>query len=103
MKKYIYVISSSKSNNSPCKIGISDNPDKRVKQLQTGHPEKLEIKYKKIIENARLYEKLLHKDISYIRSYGEWFDLSVQEAIEQINFTLLHYEKSELDNSGIIL
>jgi|APGre2960657404_1045060.scaffolds.fasta_scaffold83428_2 hypothetical protein len=96
MTKFIYVISSAKSNNPPCKIGISDNPEKRVKQLQTGHPEKLEIKYMKKLNNARLYEKLLHKDMSYIRSHGEWFDLSVQEAIDQINFTLIHYEESDL-------
>ena len=64
MSKFIYVISSAKSDNSPCKIGISDNPEKRVKQLQTGHPEKLEIKFMKKLENARLYEKLLHIDIA---------------------------------------
>ena len=96
MSKFIYVISSAKSDNSPCKIGISDNPENRVKQLQTGHPEKLEIKFMKKLENARLYEKLLHKDMSYIRSHGEWFDLSVKQAIDQINFTLIHYEQSEL-------
>ena len=30
MSKFIYVISSAKSDNSPCKIGISDNPEKEL-------------------------------------------------------------------------
>jgi predicted GIY-YIG superfamily endonuclease len=96
MTKYIYVISCASSDEAPCKIGISDNPEKRVKQLQTGHPKKLKIKYTKELDNARLYEKRLHKDMSYLRSHGEWFNLSVSEAIEQINFTLVHHESSEL-------
>jgi len=96
MTKYIYVIAPVNTDKPPCKIGISDNPDKRVKQLQTGHPEKLEVKYLLEVNNAEFYERLLHKDIKHKRKTGEWFDLTVKEAIDQIGFTMIHYQESEL-------
>jgi hypothetical protein len=95
----IYVISSINHNNGPVKIGISDNPDKRVKQLQTAFPEKLEIKYIEPFTTkikARTFEKYLHKDISHLKSHGEWFSITVQEAINYVKFTVINYDESTL-------
>lgn len=95
----IYVIASSKTNLGPVKIGISDNPEKRMKQLQTAFPEKLEIKYIEPFETkikARELEKFLHKDISHLRSHGEWFSISVEEAIRYVQFTVIAYLESDL-------
>jgi hypothetical protein len=95
----IYVIASSKTNSGPVKIGISNQPEKRLKQLQTAFPEKLEIKYIEKLETklkARELEKYLHKDISHLKSHGEWFNISVEEAIKYVQFTIITYLASDL-------
>lgn len=96
----IYVISSAKHHNGPVKIGISNKPEKRLKQLQTGFPEKLEIKYVEPLDSrvkARTLENHLHKDIRHHRSHGEWFNIDVKSAIAYVKFTLINYEPSDLD------
>jgi hypothetical protein len=95
----IYIISSAKHNLGPVKIGISDNPENRLKSLQTGFPEKLEIKYLEVLDErkkARKFEGLLHKDISHLRSHGEWFNLDVAAAILHVQFTIIHYDTTTL-------
>jgi len=72
---HLYIIQS--SNNGCFKIGRSKHPMKRLKQLQTGSPYKLEILL--IIENGGKHEKSLHslfpkKEIS---CKGEWFDFDL--------------------------
>ena len=93
---YLYVISS--RDEGPCKIGISSDPSARLKQLQTGHPEKLVLRYVEPVEPARvkIYETLIHRHMSYMRSHGEWFKLTVQEAILQVQWTIIHY--SDVDD-----
>jgi len=65
------------------KIGISKNPENRVKQLNIGNPENLELVY---CEKAKLpnyqSEKLLHDKYrdNHIRS--EWFDSDMPIGIE---------------------
>lgn len=92
----MYAISSDKR--MPVKLGISKNPDKRIKQLQTGHSDKLSIYHieKVPADKVRLYEGILHKDLSLKRKQGEWFDITVEEAISHIKLTLMENEPSEL-------
>jgi hypothetical protein len=60
------------------KIGISENPNKRVKQLQTGNGSKLRIV--KTFDNPspiyseRLMERRLHFLLKQFRKKGEWFE-----------------------------
>jgi uncharacterized protein YeeX (DUF496 family) len=56
------------------KIGRSKNPEKRLKQLSTGSPYKLEI-IKKIRGNENL-EREIHDKFSHLRMNGEWFELT---------------------------
>ena len=55
------------------KIGRSNNPKSRLKQLQTGSPKKLKLLVE--IPNAGHYEKRLHQKLSKYktRKKGEWF------------------------------
>lgn len=93
---FLYVIAAREQG--PTKLGISDDPARRLKQLQTGHPETLMIFHKEAVDAPLAYylERNLHKSISHRRLRGEWFDLAVAEAISHIIFTLIHYEPSEL-------
>ena len=72
MKKHLYVIQSDITG--AIKIGISNNPKKRLQQLQTGSPYKL--KLLTIVKGRGDLERSLH---SFLKPYkqsckGEWFD-----------------------------
>ena len=81
---FVYVIAALKDG--PVKIGFSNNPYARLKELQTGNPQKLFIlgtlgfkdKYP-----AELVEKLLHLHLTNnnVRAEGEWFYISAKEAV----------------------
>ena len=86
---YLYVIAASPEG--PCKIGFSANPEKRVRQLQTGHAYLLKLQYSQVVPNheARRIEKQIHRTIGYRRSQGEWFSVTVDEAIAEVQFGLM--------------
>ena len=72
---HLYIIQS--SNNGCFKIGRSKHPEKRLKQLQTGSPFRLELIL--VLENQGSQEKNLHKRFpkSEITCKGEWFDFNL--------------------------
>ena len=89
--KKIYLIYSPELGESGLhKIGIAKQPEKRLKQLQTGCPYKLEIIY--IVESkfTSKVEKFLHKKFSHKKNVqkfdqnlkGEWFNLDVSDILE---------------------
>lgn len=91
MEQYIYVIGASESG--PVKLGISSQPTRRLTQLQTGHAERLRLFHCEPVEQSkgRLLEKLLHRDVGYLRAVGEWFNLSVEHAIAHVQHTIIRY------------
>lgn len=88
---YIYIIGGTEK---PYKIGFSKEPHKRLKSLQTGYPEKLTLHYIKEIDETqvRQLEKHIHRAIAYKRTKGEWFNISLDDAISEINFAVIRYE-----------
>ena len=99
---YIYIIS---DNNGYMKIGVSKNPKIRLKQLQTGHPTKLEILFTEEFYCKRSHllkiDTLIHKKVKTIaqKVKGEWFKISL-EKLQQIKDIIviyrIHYEDNEL-------
>jgi hypothetical protein len=84
---WVYVI----GYGSRSKIGYSIDPDKRLRELQTGCPERLTL-YKKygfaIRSRAKYMEKKLHLSLAHKYKFfrvGEWFHVSPEKAIEAIN------------------
>ncbi len=73
MESYIYIIHDGENN---VKIGKSDNPKKRVKSLQTGHPKNLEVLKTFSVPKSKVFkiEKECHRKLntSYEKR-GEWF------------------------------
>jgi hypothetical protein len=57
------------------KIGISMNPEKRLRELQVGNPFTLTLRQTANPVNARRVEKHLHDTLSRYHFRGEWFDL----------------------------
>lgn len=91
-EKYVYVIASEQEPKI-VKIGISVNPAKRVKQLQTGHATPLKVFHQQAFpaKNTRMIEQILHRELHHLRLTGEWFTLSVEDAIAEVEFALIRY------------
>lgn len=97
-KSWIYVVG---TNTKPFKIGLSTRPKSRLKDIQTGHPNKLKIHYLHEINKSEvsLIEKMIHKNINHKRTHGEWFDIELTEAIQEIKYAVIRYSKDyEIDN-----
>ena len=76
--RYVYLI---RGNDGKYKIGIAKNPSQRIKQLQTGNSDELQLIETYLSENASKIETSLHHQYSHVRNYGEWFDLSVSDEV----------------------
>jgi len=74
------------------KIGVSNNPEKRIKGLQTSNEDKLNILC--IMNGGYLEEKRLHKRFSEYRVSGEWFSYN--------NEILEYLDKSENIFDGFV-
>jgi len=73
--KYLYVIGD--LERGVCKIGISADVQRRLKELQTAYPFQLQIWSSLEVQNPRAIEATLHKKLDDFRLFGEWFDSSV--------------------------
>lgn len=78
------------------KIGYSKNPVQRLKQLQTGNGQSLELLYS--IVGDRNYEAFLDKFFDACRVHGEWFNKrSVMNWIHKDRLERQVREEMELD------
>lgn len=72
-ESFIYII----TDGTDFKVGVTKNsPEKRLKQLQTGNPKKLEISATFKVPSDLVYqlEREVHKEIQYkYVKRGEWF------------------------------
>ena len=73
----IYLLSS----NGLYKIGISNKPEKRLKQLKTGNPNIQLVCYSQKVFFAQWLEKHLHKLFSKDKVNGEWFKLKEESIL----------------------
>lgn len=105
---YLYIISCK----THFKIGITQNVESRINQMQTGNSVQLKleraISFKSESYRPRIQEieKAFHERFSTIRSAGEWFILKqehLSEANTMIDGLIEHFdmECSVLDENGI--
>lgn len=93
----MYVIAN--NTDGPVKLGISHDPHSRTKQLQTGHVDKLEVFHQEPVDKSKIkiFERLLHRDNRHYRIRGEWFNMSVKDAICYIQYTIIRYDLLSID------
>ena len=78
--KYVYAAVDERGR---VKIGISNNPIRRIKDLNVGNADKLELIMTKESKNKRYFdETIMHLECSDFKIRSEWF---TQEALEIIN------------------
>ena len=84
---YVYVI---KSDAGPIKIGISSNPDNRLKSLQGSCPHALALVFTKVVHRsiAESIEKQAHDSLAGNRMRGEWFNVTAEDAIYVVNMAI---------------
>lgn len=87
--RYVYLIAASPEG--PCKIGVSSDPRRRLRQLQTAHPEKLQLWHQEPYDGARadLVEAMVHRTLSHKRTRGEWFSITVEDGILELKFATI--------------
>jgi len=78
-KRYTYLIKD--DDNGLYKIGIAKDPQKRLKELQTGNPFQLRIVETYLSEYSNKVEKSLHRKYSHLKKEGEWFNLSIKDEV----------------------
>lgn len=74
---YVYIVKCGEKQNSPIKIGMSNKPESRVSELQTGCPYRLYVVSKIPMPSradAESLERYLHRKLKKYRMSGEWFD-----------------------------
>lgn len=75
MIKFIYVIQSKKR----FKIGVANDSKQRLRTLQTGNADKLDLIMNSMSTNAREVEAKIHRKLGHKRISGEWFELDKQD------------------------
>lgn len=91
---YVYLIESITDNIRQYKIGISNNPEKRIKTFKTGNPNIVGIVDKYLCESrlmAHRVESWYHKRQNKDLIKGEWFSMTEKE-IEDFNKNCRYYE-----------
>ena len=61
------------------KIGVSEHPKERLKQLQTANPNELWVAFEFPTEFGQQHETTLHRFLNRYHKRGEWFVLEKSE------------------------
>ena len=77
---YVYAIREKDTGN--IKLGISRDPESRLRQLQTGNSSELELVAFRKAENRFADERALHADAEAYRLRGEWFEGSAMGVMQ---------------------
>jgi hypothetical protein len=74
--QYLYLISCKSGFETFYKVGISNDVESRLAQLQTGNPLELSIEACYGFDNAEIVEKSIHQAWEKEKIRGEWFNVS---------------------------
>ena len=87
---YIYVIGGLEP---PFKVGISKNPQKRLKSLQTGHPYPLQIHSltETCVTKTKLLETVIHRHLKMYKTNGEWFNVELKDLLLEVDYAIIRY------------
>lgn len=79
------------------KLGFSKSPQRRLKDMQTGHPTKLELLWMLGVgespAKARKAERKLHRYCRKYRKRGEWFEMGCARLVETFEIREAEHRK----------
>jgi predicted GIY-YIG superfamily endonuclease len=70
---YLYVIQAKEIDKVVHKIGITNDLEKRLKNIRTGNPYPVEYVFYQEMDNASKLERWLHLHFKKYKLEGEWF------------------------------
>jgi len=76
---YVYLMESIRDYDTIYKIGYSKNPNKRIKNIQTGNDGLVKIIEIFETKHGKKLEVFLHNLYSHKRKNMEWFDLNIDD------------------------
>jgi hypothetical protein len=90
MTSFIYIIGATEP---PYKVGISRDPNRRLKSLQTGYPYPLKLHYTKETDicKTKLLETVIHRHLKLYKTTGEWFNVKLDDLILDVEFAVIRY------------
>jgi len=102
--KFLYVVQCCNSDNF-VKIGItSDEPLKRLLQLQTGNPYELRMSAVfEVGDTQKEVERMIHTQLKRFHIRGEWFKLTPEQAVRFVTASLFCVEKKANINDDTTL
>ena len=93
----IYLIKTVNDDKTFYKIGFTKGSvKKRVSELQTGCPFKIEIVDMYTTNYGQIIEKTLHNFYNHLKTHGEWFELSLED---ELNFKKLCEKYENIQNT----
>ncbi len=105
---YVYCISSNKDNdNNIYKVGGTNNLQRRIKELQTGSPDIIEVEFYIKSDNWRITEKNIHNSLKALNKIRfnntEWFECDKKFLADifknfAVNNELLYYNHNKNTN-----
>lgn len=93
---YLYVICD--DYNDLCKIGYSEDPDRRVAELNVGNPHQLRVAHRVRVDDdrVRLLESKIHFELGPYRERGEWFRVTPHRAAGMLDFCIIRWHDDPL-------
>lgn len=82
MPSFLYIVEAKFEHVTFYKVGISNDPQKRLDGISTGCPVKPRLIYSELFGSARRAERLMHEFLRDFHSNGEWFQCSLGEIRE---------------------
>jgi hypothetical protein len=96
---YIYLIKNDVTNLT--KIGMTGNPKRRLKEIDTGNGVRLSYVLCEFVPNCSVLENKLHNKYKHVNGCREWFNLTetdINEITNLINdWVIRHYKKDMCD------
>lgn len=80
---YLYIIESKEPLRTLYKIGITNDLEKRLRNIQTGNPYPVKYVYNQERKDASKIERWLHTQFHDYRMEGEWFNTITVEEIRK--------------------
>lgn len=80
---FVYLIRCEENNYY--KIGVTKNIQRRLKQIQTGTPDKIYLVEKYESDYSTKIERALHNFLAHYHRNNEWFELPLEEELRFVD------------------
>ena len=81
----VYFVAASVEGKMRLKIGVTKNIKHRFSSLQTGSPIELRLGFGLLVQKPAAVEWALHKHFRDRKIKGEWFDVTITEALQVLS------------------